>query len=103
MLQKRQERQAENGEMIALDRLEQMDAASLQLIGADAGRHAGARRVEIGLEEIIGKIAHREPRDRHMAERQAAIATYRDRGMQFVRLAAHETELVARRRAIRRL
>ena len=34
----RQQRQAENREMIALDALEQMHAQPFELIGADAGR-----------------------------------------------------------------
>ena len=34
-----QERQAENGEVVALDPLEQMDAGAFELIGADALRH----------------------------------------------------------------
>ena len=37
-VEQRQQRQAEDREMIALDLLEQMNSGSLQLIGADAAR-----------------------------------------------------------------
>ena len=40
---KRQQRQAEDGEMIAVDALEQVHAQSFELIGADAGRDAHRR------------------------------------------------------------
>ena len=39
----RQERQAENGEMVAVDALEQMDAEPFELVGADARRDRGRR------------------------------------------------------------
>ena len=40
--QKRQQRQAENGEIVPLDALEQLDALALDLIGADAAERAFA-------------------------------------------------------------
>ncbi len=58
------QRQAENGEVVALDALEQLDAAAFDLIGADDAEHdAVADRREIVVEERIGERAHDQRAD----------------------------------------
>ena len=53
-----------------------MNPGSLQLIGADAGGHGGAGRVEVSIEEAFRKRPHREPRDRHMAKRDGSVPAH---------------------------
>src|SRR5438046_10725420 len=58
--EQRQERQTQNGEMVALDLLEQLHPGALELIAADARRHRLAGRIEIAVEEIVGQSPHGE-------------------------------------------
>ena len=51
-------RQTENGEMVALDALEQMNAELFELIGADTFEHRRAGRVEIGVEKVVRQASH---------------------------------------------
>src|SRR5215510_4223993 len=64
-IERRQQRQAEDGEMIRLDALEQMYAEALELIGADARRHRRAGRFEISIEKAIAQHSHGHARDLH--------------------------------------
>src|SRR5712691_546251 len=57
-----QQWQAEDGEMIRLDALEQMHAITLELIGADACHHGRAGSFEIGVEKPVTERAHRHAR-----------------------------------------
>ncbi len=99
--QQRQQRQAEDGEIVALDPLEQMDADAFELIAADAGQRGVARHVEIVVEKAVGKIAHGQPRGIDAFEQHFAVAHQRQRRMQRVRLPAQAPQLRGRRRAVR--
>src|ERR1043166_1173322 len=63
------ERKPQDGEVVALDLLEKMNAGSLQLVSAHAGGHGGTRVIEISIEKAFRKFAHHKPRDRHVAKR----------------------------------
>ncbi len=52
--QQRQHGQAQDGEIVALDALEQLDAGTLQLIGADTACDTGADTEQIVIEERRG-------------------------------------------------
>ena len=49
--QQRQQRQADDGEMIAVDLLEQLDALALDLVGADAGQRLVADAGQMAADE----------------------------------------------------
>src|SRR6185295_19592340 len=89
--------------MISLDFLEQVNSGSLQLIAADARRHGRAGGVEVSIEKSLGKIPHREPCDRQMAERECAVAHDRDARMQLVGLPPQREKLFARASTVSRL
>src|SRR5207244_3594222 len=101
--EQREQRKPQNGEMVALDLLEQMAAKRLELVAPDARRHSRAGRVEIGVEEALRQRPHGEPRHVRMAEHYAAIARDRDRRMQLMGPAAERAQLLARRLAVLRL
>src|SRR5437660_10586868 len=100
MFEQGQKRQPQDREVVALNSVEEMNPGSLQLIGADAGGHGGARSIEITIDKRFGKCSHREPRDRHVAKRNGSVSTYRDSRMQLMGLAAQRQDLVPRGRAI---
>src|ERR1041384_8763905 len=79
------QRQSKDGEVVAVDPFEEMNAGSLQLVGAYAGGHGRARRVEVSIEKAYRKLAHGEPCDRHVPERDAAVPADADGGMQLMR------------------
>ena len=63
MLQQRQERQPENGEMVAFNALEKVDPEPLKLVAANTCGENLSRGIEIRFEELIRKGAHCEPRN----------------------------------------
>ena len=58
IVEQRQQRQAEDGEMAALDLLEQLRAQAFDPVAADAAADRLIFRVEIGLEEGVAELAH---------------------------------------------
>src|SRR4051794_9822443 len=99
-IERGQQRQAENGEMIRLDTLEQMHAITLELVGADACRHDRTGRVEIGIEKRIAESTHGHARHLHRFGEHLAVAYKRNRRMQLMRLASESTQLRASSRNI---
>src|ERR1043165_3262851 len=93
MTQQRQQRQAENGEMIALDGVKQMNSCSFQLISPDAAGHGRPRGVEIGLQELLRKVPHNQSRNGDMAKRYGTVSTHGYRRVQLVRLGPHAHQL----------
>src|SRR5947209_1919688 len=57
-IERGQEWQAKDGEMIRLDALEQMHAKTLELIGPDTRHHGRTGRFEIGIEERLAECTH---------------------------------------------
>jgi hypothetical protein len=94
--EKRQERKPENGEVISLDALEQMDPQSLQLIGTNAGQGLRSSRIEIGLDELIGHAPHGETRGLHTCEQHVLARRYNNGRMQFVGVTRECTQLLTR-------
>src|SRR5262245_44039654 len=62
-IERGQKWQAEDGEMIRLDTLEQMHAITLDLIGADACHHGRTSGFEIGIEEPFAESTHDHARN----------------------------------------
>ena len=86
--------------MIALDALEQMDAEPFELIGADAGRHGLAGRIEIGCRSrprSICRIVMRAIDD--ILEQYLAIARDGDGGIQLMAVAGESAQLLRGLRA----
>src|SRR5664280_1599942 len=90
-----QQRQAENGEIVAVDALEQMNADAFELIAADARQSGVPRHVEIILEKAVRNIAHGQPRAVDATEQHGAVAHQRQRGMQLVRAPAQGSQPVS--------
>ena len=59
-IEQRQQRQAEYGEVVALDPREELHAEPFEPIGADRAEDVRAGRIEIGVEERVAEIAHVE-------------------------------------------
>src|SRR4051812_40513430 len=57
-LQHRQQRQADNGEIVAFDLVEQLDAFALDLVGADAGQRLDADARQMAADESRVELAH---------------------------------------------
>ena len=89
--------------MIALDALEQMHAQPFELIGADAGRDGVARRIQIGSDLLAAQLTHGHAGNRNLGKQYLAVARHRNGGMQFVRLAGKQPQLICRLRAAGRL
>src|SRR3569832_2124669 len=56
--QKRQERQAENGKIIACDAMEKLRAQPFQLVAANGGQHRRTLGLQVAVQERIGKMPH---------------------------------------------
>ena len=76
-IEQRQQRQAEDGEIVAFDAFEQMDAGAFDLVGADARQRRLAGHVEIIVEKAVGKGAHGELRGVGEFEQHRAVAHQR--------------------------
>jgi len=81
MPQQRQQRKSQNDEVIALDALEQLDAALLELIRPHTRGDRGSRSIEIVFEKTVGKRAHGEPRRFAMLEQDRALPHESNRGV----------------------
>ena len=64
--------------MITFDAFEQMDAESLELIGADAGRHGRAGFIQIGVISAAAKRPHGHAGDGHRLEQDIAVTRDHD-------------------------
>src|SRR6185437_12553661 len=102
-VEQRQQRQAEDRKIIALDALEQLRAQSLELIDADRRQRVVAERRQIAIEETIAESAHGEARTIHTVPDCRAVLNHGDGAHQLVSLAAQRGELRARLAAIARL
>src|SRR5262245_15569380 len=87
-IEERNEGQAENRKIVALDRLEQLHAKRLDLIGADGVEDLFARGGKIAADESRRQLAHRERRDRRFGPDGLAVDRDRDRGMKRVLFSA---------------
>jgi hypothetical protein len=58
--EKRKEREPQNGRMIPLDRLEEMNPEPFELVNADAFQHIGPGKVEIEVDCFLGQRPHGE-------------------------------------------
>ena len=76
--QKREQRQPQNRRMRAFDRLEQMDADPLDLIGADAREQGGPAGRAIARNRRVVERAHRQPRAVGGLEEDSAVARNAD-------------------------
>src|SRR5215470_13478416 len=85
-IERGQKWQAEDGEMIRLDALEQMHAITLKLVGADARHHGSTGRFEISVEECLAECAHGHARHLHGFAQHLAVAHKRNSRMQLMRL-----------------
>ena len=94
--EKGQERKPENGEVISLDSLEQVDPHSLQLIGTNTGQSLRSDSIEIALDELIGHGPHGQARGLHTREQHTLIGSCNNCRMQFVGMARECTQLLAR-------
>ena len=101
--EQRQERQTQNGEMVALDLLEQLHPGALELIAADARRHRLAGRIEIAVEEIVGQSPHGEAGPVDVVEQDVAVARDRNGRVERVDAAGQRSELRAGGGAVCRL
>ena len=90
-----EERQAQDGEVIALDALEEVDAEALELVGADAGEDGVARGLEIPVDHGVrqGPHASASP-SRPCLRDDRAVADDRGRRMQRVPAAGQSASCV---------
>src|SRR5579863_3376628 len=98
-----QKRKAEDGEMIPLDRLEQMDTQPLELIGADAGGRCAACLAKICLGFGFAQSAHGHARNRDMLEKDLSIARGGNRGIEFVAVTGKRAQLLESLQPVGRL
>ena len=82
--------------MIALHPREQLRAAPLQPVAADAAKQRLPLLRQIGTEEVIAEIAHRQPRRRRMAPHWRTMQTQHCGADQIVRLPAQFPQQRAR-------
>src|SRR5512137_1302161 len=61
-VEQRQERKAENGEIVAVDLVEQLDPDPFELIGPDTAQDLFAGRREIAADEFRRQLAHAQCR-----------------------------------------
>src|SRR5258708_17194390 len=102
-MEQRQQGQAKDGEITALDACEELNTDAFEPVGADRPEDLGADGVEIILEEPVAEIPHGERRAVDEMPQTLAVVHDADRGHELVTLAAQGKELRARRRAIPRL
>src|SRR5258708_516533 len=101
--EQRQQRQAENGEIIALDAGEELGAKTLELVGADRAQRGRAGAVEIRRDDRGGRGPHgRRPRRSDPPDLLTALDD-RDGADQLVGAARERCELARGRGAVRRL
>ena len=91
--EQRQKRQAENGEIIALDPLEKLNAETFHLVAANAFQHLIAQPREIFLQKGVGETSHGERRAIRMTPDDRIALRNGDTAMQDMRLAAEEFQI----------
>ncbi len=91
--EQRQQRQPEDGGVLAFDALEQVDPASLQPIGADRGGHLAAFRGQIRIQEAVAELPHRETRLDHMMPHALPVPQTHDRRRQRMGATAQRPKL----------
>src|SRR5688572_32137361 len=84
-VEERYEWQAENGEIIAVDSLEQLHAEPFELVGANRAQDLLARGGEVAADEFRRELAHGEAGNRGLRPDRLAIGRHRDRRMQIGR------------------
>ena len=77
-----QQRQAEDGGVLAFDALEQVHPAPFQSVGADRGGHRIAFGSQIGVQKGIAEPPHREARLGHMMPQSLPALHTHDRRSQ---------------------
>src|SRR3990170_1641015 len=87
-VEERNERQAEDREIVALDLFEQLNAESLELIGADRAEDILAGGGEVAADELGRQLSHGERRHRRLRPDGFAIGDDGDGGVKRMPLAA---------------
>ncbi len=87
-IERAQKRQTQNGEIVALDALEKLNAESFQLVAADTRQRRVTDRVEIAIEKFVGERPHRQSRGFDMLEQHGAVLHKSESGVKFMRAAA---------------
>src|SRR4029079_2250834 len=73
-IEQRQQRKAENGEIVAVDLFEQLNSEPLELIGADRAKNLFARGGEVSPDELRGQRAHGQRRGLAISPGRYAVA-----------------------------
>ena len=69
----RKQRQAQHGEIIAVDRLKQLHTKPFELVRAHALGGGGTGRIEIAIRETHPRRSHRQPRGTDVFEQHRCI------------------------------
>src|SRR5216683_2376900 len=77
-VEQRQQRQAEDREIIALDALEQLRTQAFELIDADRGERVVAERRQISVEKAVAESPHGEAGAVDQTPDHRAVAHHRD-------------------------
>ena len=93
--QQRQQRQAEDGEVVAIDTAEQMRADPFQMIGTNGGRDAYAGAFQVGVEKSLGERPHREACALVVVPEPGSATRHDDRRAKLVGLATEIEQLLA--------
>src|ERR1700722_15909446 len=100
--QRRQQRQAEHGEIVAVEPFEQLNAKTFELISADARRRGIADDLEIVVEELVRNRPHGQAGDADMFEQHYTILDKGDRRIKLVGAAGKGAQLLTGRRPVGR-
>src|SRR3954447_930959 len=95
-----QERQSEDGRVVALDPLEEVDADALEAIAADASRHVLAGEIEVTADRGIIERPHREPRRIETVPEDRAVLGDGKSAVEMVRAPGETRELPPRGRTV---
>ena len=91
---------AEDGGVFAFDAVEEVNAEAFEAVGADAGGDVIGFGVEVGFEEGVGEVAHREAGAGDVVPDALAVAEADDGGNEFVGAAAEGAEVLGGVRAV---
>lgn len=91
--EQRQQRQAQDGRMLAFDRFEQVNSRPFQPIGAHGGRDVIALKFEIVFQKRVRKAAHGQPRFGHVMPENAVILPAGDGSHEHVYAATQAPQL----------
>src|SRR5215208_3124169 len=98
--EQRQEGQSEDGRVVALDPLEEVDADALEAIAADASRHVLAGEIEVAADRGVIERPHREPRRIEAVAEDGAVLRDGESAVEMVRAPGETRELAPRRRTV---